>query len=129
VLELGFRTNTTYAIPHSRWTIGAVQEFTASYFSGGAGPQAYAWIAPWVSYELSPVFSIQTSFFVPVQNLRDRPVLELTWDAPGGPYMQNGIGINVNKQVSLSFLLNNYLNAPISWKNTWASMWVSLTIL
>ncbi len=129
VLEFGFRTNTSYTIPHSRWSIGAVQEFTASYFSGGLGPQAYAWIAPWFSYELSPVFSIQTSFFVPVQNLRDRPVLDLTWDAPGGPYMQNGVGINVNKQVSLAFLLNNYLNAPISWKNTWASMWVSLTIL
>jgi len=129
VMEFGFRTNTSYAIPHSRWSLGLVQEFTASYFSGGTGPQAYAWVAPWFNYELSPTFSLQSSFFVPVQNLRDRPVLDLTWDSPGGPYMQSGIGINLSQQVSLSFLLNNYLNAPISLKNTWASMWLSLTIL
>ncbi len=129
IVEFGFRTNTSYAIPQSRWSLGLIQEFTSSYLGGGRGPQAYGWVMNWFSYEFSPVFSTQTAFSVPFQNYRGDSLAKWTWDAPGGPYMQNGIGINLNKDVSVAFLLNNYLSQPISMRNTWASMWVSLTIL
>ncbi len=128
-LEFGFRTSTSYTIPKSHLSLGLVQEYTMAYL-GGEGPRSYGWAMPWFSYELSKTFSTQTAFSFPIQNLRkEADWLKFVWDAPGSAYVQNGIGVNVSQQVWVAFFINNYLFAPLSWNNTWASMWVSLTLL
>jgi hypothetical protein len=129
-IELGFRTNTSYAFPKSHWSIGLVQEFTTAYFGGRGGARAFGWAMPWASYELTKTFSTQTALSFPFQNRRSNPSwTEFVWDDPGSAYIQNGIGINVTNQVWMAVFLNNYLFAPVSLNNTWASLWLSLTIL
>ncbi len=128
ILELGFRTNTTYQFPGSRWSIGMVQEWTNAFF-GGKGPRYFGWANPWVNYQFSKAYSVQSAFFFPIQNKRADQPDHITWDVPGGAYVQNGFSMSVNDRLSVSLLLNNYLFEPLSWRNTWMSVWVSLAFL
>lgn len=124
--EGGFRTNTSYVVPHSILSFGAITEFTLSYSNqGGPGPDWYGWAMPWVSVEISKVFS--TQHYATVNFMHERNG-GLVYDLPM-PYIQNGIGINISKEVWTAVFLNNYLVAAPQANNTWMSVWLSLSFL
>ena len=75
--EFGFRTATSYAIPASKWSIGATTEFTGAIGTVSKLPSSssnlYGWAMPWTSYELSKIFSTQHYMTVSFQHLRGTP--------------------------------------------------------
>jgi hypothetical protein len=124
-IEGGFRTNTAYTIPKSRWSVGAITEFT---LSKDRNDSIYGWVLPWISYEINS--KIQTQHYVTVNFLHTRgeSLSQWGWDLPM-PYIQNGFGFNVSKSIWAAAFLNNYLNTAPSLKNTWASVWLAFTVL
>ncbi len=128
ILEFGFRTNTSYSIPQSRFNIGLVQEYTSSYF-WGSGARSYGWVSPWASFDLNPTFYLMSSMVMTFTNAREDPWLRFKDDWPWTPYIQTGIGVNVNDKLSMNLLLNNHLTAPLNMHNSWASMWMSYSLL
>jgi len=128
--EVGFRTNTSYSPPGTRWNFGLLQEFTTRYLnpSGQGRQRAYGWFMPWVSYDLSQKISLQHFTTLPFTNLRSQPWTSFQWDDPP-PFIQNGIGLNLTKTVSASLFINNYLGVGPTLSNTWASVWLSLDLL
>jgi hypothetical protein len=128
-VEGGFRTNTSYVVPRSKWNIGAITEFTVSYSkTNTTDANIYGWAMPWMSYDLTPTFSTQHYATINFQHLRGKNIDRIDWDYPM-PYTQNGIGINVSKVVWASIFINNYLTTAPTLKNTWASLWIALTLL
>jgi hypothetical protein len=83
---------------------------------------------PWASYDINPTFSTQHYCIVNFEHQRGKALHRFDWDYPM-PYIQNGLGINVSKVVWTSIFLNNYVNTAPTLKNTWASVWLSLTLL
>lgn len=129
--EFGFRHNTAYVFPASKWSIGAVGEITYSLSSTGAmtGTNYNGWIMPWVSYEINPTFSTLNFLTLNFQHFRkDGSANLLVWDLPA-PMTQNGIGINLAKEVQVSVLLNTYLHEPPTLKNSFFSIWLNLNFL
>ena len=124
-LEMGFRTNTSYEFPHSKWSMGAITEFTVSPFSSTA--DYYGWAMSWASYDLNKTFSTQHYATVNFRHEKGAQGL-FQWDEPM-PFVQNGIGVNISEQVWVSVFLNNYLTMAPTLKNTWASLWFVLTVL
>ncbi len=130
-LEFGFRTNTSYSIPRSRFTIGAYSEFTTAICFNKPGPQgssnAYGWLMPWASYDLNKTFSTQHYATVSFQHIRETQ--GIVHDYPMPLNVQNGIGINISENIWAALLLNNYLNTKPTLANTWASAWLVLSLL
>ena len=128
--DIGFRTNTAYSIPKSRWSIGLVQEFN---FGGldpkGTGPRTCCWFMPWASYDINPKFSTQHVMYYGIKNSRKNKLHHYEWDDAGMPYIQNGVGLNVSQTVQLAAFVNNYLGTKPTLKNTWTSLWVSINLL
>jgi hypothetical protein len=130
ILDLGVRTVTSYSIPESRLSVGAITDLSMGFFQGSqGGSDLTGVVAPWVGYELSSHFGTQHLLVMTFKNTRGKSLGNLEWDFPGMPILQNGISYTMNSHVSLSLFLNNYLLAPPSLKNTWASLWVSLAIM
>ncbi len=128
-LEVGFRTNTAYAPPGTRWGFGIVQEFTTGYLdASGSGQRAYGWFMPWVSYDISQRFSLQHYSNLAFKNPRNLPWTEFQWDDQP-PFMQNGFNFILTKSVTTSLFLNNYLGVAPTLSNTWASLWLSINFL
>jgi hypothetical protein len=129
-LEGGFRTATSYVFPKSRWSIGAITEFTLSYASENikSDNNMYGWVMPWASYELNSMFSTQHYFTLNFKHERPKPASDLSLDDPF-PYIQNGIGMNVTKSIWAAAFINNYIGPTPSLRNTWASLWLSMTFL
>jgi len=128
-LDIGVRLNHVYTFPRSKWSIGAITDIVTSYQNPNAkGPRCYGFFAPWASYEISPKFSTQNWLGLNYMNPRSLAWYSLAWDTPL-PSMQNGVSWNFVENMSLSFLINNYLQAAPTLSNTWASVWFSLVVL
>jgi hypothetical protein len=128
--EVGFRTNSSYAFPRSKWNIGLISEFTTGYLDPtGKGARAFGWAMPWASYDWTSKFSTQHYVTLPVANSRDSCWRHFAWDDPSLPYIQNGISYSLSSTLTTSVFLNNYLMTKPSLKNTWASVWLSLAFL
>lgn len=126
VLEVGVRTNNTYLIPHSSWTLGMVTEMNADFYDGfNSGKSLWGVLAPWTSYKLSNHFSTQHWFVFPAKYEKG----SLVWDATGMPFVQNGIGWNASESVWIGAFLNNYLFTSPTFQNTWASIWLNFTFI
>jgi hypothetical protein len=122
--EVGFRTNTAYRLPESRWDLGFVSELNASFYrSGMQGKSVWGVLAPYVSYTLSQKFSTQHWFMFPVKYENET----LGWDVTGMPFVQNGIGWAASNEIWLGVFLNNYLATKPSLENSWVSVWLNLT--
>ena len=129
-LEFGFRTSHAYPIPASRFNVGLVTEVTKAFsFNGDPVANVYGWAMPWTSYDLSKTFSTQHIMSVSFQQLSKDPWYRVVHDYPMPLAIQNGIGINLSENISTSLLVNNYLNTAPTLKNTWASLWLMMTIL
>jgi hypothetical protein len=131
-LEFGVRTQHAYAIPGSRWTLGALSETQYSiYFKGGnpkpGSANLYGWIQPSATYGLSKMFSTQHYVTVYFKHARETSGLQL--GEPLHPYIQNGIGANFDNSVWVSAFINNYVTTLPTISNTWASLWVTLNLL
>lgn len=127
--EFGFRHNTAYTFPASKWSIGMVGEFTYSLSSSGAmtGTNYNGWVMPWASYEISKVFS--TLNFLTLNFMQERGSSSfISWDLPA-PMVQNGIGINISPEIQVSLLLNTYLHNTPTLKNSFFSLWLNLNLL
>jgi hypothetical protein len=129
--EFGFRTNTSYSAPSSRLSFGAITEFTVS-LSSKSGPSdranIYGWAMPWVSYKLNKLFSTEHYLTINFQHKEGKPLQSIELDTYL-PYIQNGIGITLSEQFWAAVFVNNYLIAPPSLQNTWASVWLAMNIL
>ncbi len=126
--EFGVRTNTSYAFPSSKWTIGLISETTGSLSSrGGAGADFYGWFMPWASYDFTKVFS--TQHYVTLNYMHDRGTSWSQLQLDGMPYIQNGIGVNITEKIWAAAFLNNYLTTAPTLENSWASLWVSTSFL
>ena len=128
-LEVGFRTNTSYTIPNSKWSIGEVTELNASFSDhGGPGSNAYGWSMSWASYEFSKPFATEHFLTFNFMQQRGDSWSQIQWDYPK-PYIQNGIGVNVTDKVWAALFLNNYILEAPTLGNTWTSFWLSLEFL
>ena len=128
--DFGFRTNTAYSFPKSKWSIGLVQEYNIGALDPkGQGARAWGWFMPWASYEINPKFSTQHVMYYGIRNERNNKIHQYHWDDAGMPYIQNGVGYNVSKSVQVAAFVNNYLAVRPSLKNTWTSLWLSMNIL
>lgn len=125
--EFGFRSSTSYAFPKSKWNVGLITESTIS-ISDHATRSAnfYGWLMPWTSYDLSKTVATQHYFSLNFEHLRGTQGLQL--DTPM-PYIQNGIGLNFSPEIFAAVFINNYVQALPTLANTWASVWLSLSIL
>lgn len=127
--EFGFRTASSYSFPGSRFSIGMITEMTGVYSKFDMpGANFYGWFMPWMSYDLNKTFSTQHYVTLNYQHMRGDHWSKFQYDYPM-PYMQNGIGMSISKNVWASVFINNYITAPPTLKNTWASLWLSLEIL
>ena len=64
------------------------------------------------------------SVFVPYTHTRGgENATGWAWDMGGLPFVQNGVGANLADGLSVTLMLNQYLGAPLTLKNTWASLW------
>lgn len=134
-VETGFRTNTSYSVPTSRISLGMVTETT---FSLSTQPEFefaahrsetsnfYGWLMPWASYNLTQ--ALATQHYVTLNYQHNRGTSGLQWDYPL-PYMQNGIGMDLTKQIWAAVFLNNYVGVTPTLSNSWASLWLSMVIL
>ena len=128
-LEVGFRTNSNYSIPGSRWEVGEVSEVNYELIHDPLlYGTTYGWAGIWANYQLSERFATQSYLTVNFAHEIDRPTLSLQLDFPR-PYMQNGIGVTITDSVWMAFLINNYLELGPNWKNTWTSIWLSVDFL
>ena len=129
LLEMGFRANTAYSIPHTRLSVGAVVEANAEL---ARGPKMdtpfYGWIMPWISYEINSTFSTQHCAAVNFMHTQGTPWMKLDWDLPM-PYTQNGVGIVLSKTAWMAVFLNNYLMKTPTLQNTWGSVWFTLEVI
>lgn len=125
-IEVGFRTNHSYAIPHSKWSTGMTTEVTSatSFFSDLRGANLYGWVMPWFNYEINKTFSTQHYFAYNFQHYRTKPWNVISLDEPF-PYIQNGVGINITDKVSTTLLINHSTLKPLALGNLWASLWMS----
>jgi hypothetical protein len=131
-LEFGFRTATSYSIPGSRWSLGAISETTVAPLFRDANPRAgssnfYGWLMSWASYDLSKTFSTQHYVTVSFQHVREKQWIEADYPMPLA--MQNGFGVNISESVWAAAFINNYLNTLPTLANTWASVWLAVTFL
>jgi hypothetical protein len=126
--EVGFRTNTTYALPGSNWNIGFISEFTYAFLNKSTGSDMYGGLTPWLSYTISKRFKTNHNLTVNFLHPKGDTLFGFQPDTPL-PYIQNGVGFNVSDSLSASFLLNNYLSALPSIQNTWASVWLNVIFL
>ncbi len=127
--EIGLRTNWNYAIPKSNWAVGILTEFTTAYLDPkGQGSRAYGWVNPFAIYSLNSRFSTQHWLYVPIDNPRSGRFWHFAYDDPGKPYVQNGISYKLSSGAEATLLLNNYLFTKPSWRNTWASLWLSFNL-
>lgn len=132
--DLGFRTNTNYAIPQSRWSIGLLTElFAGVYSSEKFNPNTTnfsGFVSPWINYNLTDTISTQHWLLLPFQHRMGDPLFQLSWDMPTNmAVVQNGIGIDLSDSLWVSVLLNTYLNKPPTLQTSWLSLWVSMTYL
>jgi hypothetical protein len=127
-MEFGSRTNTSYQFPKSRFSIGAVTELTFSIARNPVttGANLYGWAMPWVNYELNKTFS--TQHYATINLMHGRGTRGLQLDLPK-PYVQNGIGAGITKDIWMAAFINNYVTTAPSLKNTWASLWLAMNIL
>jgi hypothetical protein len=130
--EFAIRTNTSYNFPGTRWNTGLITEMTvsmASEMTEAASKNAnfYGWAMPWLSYDLSSHVSTQHYATVNFQQLRNSSRL-LHWDDPM-PYIQNGVGFDLNSSIWAAAFINNYLGTAPTLANTWASVWLTLKVL
>ena len=129
--ETGIRTNTNYTVPKSRWSVGMISELVAGFYDrGGMGSDFYGFFSPWVNYNLSATVSTQHWILIPFQHRSGDSWSQFSWDMPtNGPVIQNGIGVDVTDSIWISGLVNNYLNSEPTLKNTWLSIWVSVSFI
>lgn len=127
--EVGFRTSSSYAFPKSNWSVGLTTEVTGAYskFDDGRGADLYGWVGPWASYEISETFSTIHAWLYNFQHVRGQPI-GLQIDTPM-PYMQNGFNVSVNKDATVSFLINHYTQELFAWRATSGSVWLSYNLL
>ena len=129
-LELGLQASLSYAIPRSRFTIGAISDFRRSlYDRPGEGASFSGAFVPWTSYSLTERLSTQHWLTLPYRQARGARFADFDWNSPGQPYLQNGIGIALTSRLWTSLLVNNYLLTAPTARNTWLSLWVSTTLL
>jgi len=130
--EIGCRTFTNYNFPSSRLSVGAATEFTVS-LSSSTSPitdraDIYGWAMPWLEYKLSKFFSTEHFVTVNYQHKQGTPWSSFDLDAYL-PFIQNGIGITFSDQLWAAVLINNYLIVAPSLQNTWASVWIMVSLL
>jgi hypothetical protein len=125
-LELGIRTNTSYEIPRSRWTVGVVTETNLSFYKQSQqAKNLWGVLAGMASYRLSSKLSTQHWFMFPIKYQQD----SFAWDATRNPFVQNGLGWSATEAVWIGVFLNTYLLAAPTLQNTWASVWLNLAML
>jgi hypothetical protein len=127
--DFGVRTNTSYDISGSRMSIGAITDISVSSFNqSGSAADLVGVAALWGSYLLNTRLSSQHWVVVPFKHQQGTALTHFSFDLPNMPVAQNGVGVSVSKRMWTSLMLNNYLFAVPSLRNTWASMWFNLTI-
>jgi len=129
-LDAGVRSNASYAPSHGRWSLGLITDaFGSSYREAGEGPLVTASLSPWGSITLTPTLSTQHWVLLPFQYGRRDGGLGFSWDYPAmGPYIQNGLGWEVNEHVWVALFVNNHLSALPTFQNTWVSGWLYLSL-
>ena len=126
IFEIGSRTNTTYAIPRTKWDIGFVSELNVPiYGSVTQSKRLWGVLAPWASYKISNSFSTQHYFMFPVKFQQNT----LAWDITGMPFVQNGVGWSATSALWFGAFFNNYMFAAPKLANTWMSLWVNISFL
>ncbi|MBI2712729.1 MAG: hypothetical protein HYX41_07750 [Bdellovibrio sp.] len=130
--EFGFRHNTSYAFPDSKWSAGLVGELTFAFSDVGAttGANYYGWSTLWANYEVTKLLYTVNALTLNFQHFRDQRGNGnlLSWDLPA-PMVQNGIGFNIAPEVNVALLLNTYILDTPTLKNSFFSVWVSLNLL
>lgn len=127
--EIGVRASQSYTFPQSKWTLGLMTELSTAYLNtGGSGPLAYGFTAPWASYTFNHQWSTQHWANLMYKNMRTSTWNEFEWDIPR-PFFQNGLSYNFSEKISATVLLNHYFTAPITFRNSWVSAWFSWNFL
>lgn len=114
-------------ISASRFTMGYVLE-TIFGFYGAEAEQAIDFCGvfqPWLKYSFNDWLSTQHWVSLPYRHQHGQSGSGWYWDAAGLPYVQNGVGADLSDKISVSVMLNQYLGAPMTLKNTWASLWLN----
>ena len=129
-IDIGTRTNTLFHLPKSNFSIGILAELVGSIY----GKQTTAndmsgFFIPYLTYDFNSVFSTQHYFVFPIKHEIGTSATHFQWDFTGMPFMQTGLGINVNRSIWVGLFLNNYLVAIPSLSNTWASSWISFSLI
>jgi hypothetical protein len=129
-LEIGIRTSHAYTFPESHWSIGMTTETTKAFsFRGPTSANVYGWAMPWINHHWSTHFSHEHYFTLSLQQLSQDPWHRIVYDYPMPLATQNGVSYHYSESVSITFLVNNYLNTAPTLKNTWFSFWLSAKIL
>ncbi len=132
--EVGAQWAGLYSIPRNRWSVGFLSEIRRSFFStsGSGGSTWSGFVAPRAQYEINSKLTTQHWLVAPYRQVRAAGS-EIDgawrWGYPYKPFLQNGLGWTATEQIWLGLLVNNYVGERPTLSNTWASAWLSLTVL
>lgn len=132
--EIGAQWAGLYLIPQSRWSVGFLTDVRKSFYNspGNGGNYWSGFVAPRAQYEFNSKWSTQHWLVTPYRQIRaDGSSLDANWrwGYPFNPFVQNGVGWSASQNVWLGLFVNNYLGETPRLSNTWASAWLSLTVL
>lgn len=128
--DLGIQTNIKYK--NSGWTVGNILDVRHSFFlKNGKGNDWTGFAAPYITKDLNSKWSTQTWFSFPWKHARNTDIRmkNMLWNSPGSPYIQNGLGYSATDSLWVGALVNNFILVKPTLQNTWASLWISVTLL
>jgi len=127
--DLGMRLTNRYSIPSSNWTIGSNFEMISTFFSNtSTSSDVSGLFAVYGSYRISSIVATQHWFYSFYKHQRGDPLFRFSWDITGQPYLQNGISVRYSKELTLSFLINQYAFISPKLQNMWASLWIAVDL-
>lgn len=125
-MGVGIRNVFNAPLQSSRFTLGVALEHTFGVYGSDATEinTLRGSVNPSVSYNFNDTFSTQHYVFLPYTLTQGAEgTSRWAWDMGGLPFVQNGIGANLAEGLSVTLMLNQYIGAPLTLKNTWASLW------
>lgn len=128
--DVGVQANIKYLVKD--WTFANLMDARKTFFGpNGKGNDLSGFFAPNISYSLSSKFSTQTWAVLPWRHKHNTTLglANFSWNSPGEPFLQNGIGYSATDKIWLGVLVNNFIFTAPRLNNTWTSLWISTTLL
>jgi hypothetical protein len=129
LFDLGMRMTNRYTLPGSHFTVGANAELNTTFYGADStGADLSGLLSVMGSYRASSVVSVQSWVYGFYKHRKGDAFGLFYWDIFDLPFIQNGLSFALSREVSLSWMVNNYIGAAPTFQNMWTSLWFSMSL-